>query len=127
MRHDLTNIRCMSTLVNSGFGFNFCWGVYQEHYIQENIFAGATLSQISWVGGIGASSVFITGPFQASMVRRFGLRPVIASGALISATGMILASFAVSLWQLYLTQVNILNNEGCSKFVPLRDTNYRNC
>ncbi|KAK3825124.1 MAG: major facilitator superfamily domain-containing protein [Benniella sp.] len=87
-----------------GFGFNFCWGVYQEHYIQENIFAGATLSQVSWVGGIGASSVFITGPFQASMVRRFGLRPVIAAGALISATGMILASFAVSLWQLYLTQ-----------------------
>ncbi|KAF9203629.1 hypothetical protein BGZ59_001518, partial [Podila verticillata] len=87
-----------------GFGFNFSWGVYQEYYLAENIFPGATLSQVSWVGGIGASSVFLTGPFQASMTRRFGLRPMIAAGAVISSTGIILASFTKELWQLYLTQ-----------------------
>ncbi|KAF9966924.1 hypothetical protein BGZ70_000724 [Mortierella alpina] len=38
------------------------------------------------------------------MVRRFGLRPVIAIGILICGCGIILASFATSLWQLYLTQ-----------------------
>ncbi|KAF9286630.1 hypothetical protein BGZ68_002693 [Mortierella alpina] len=38
------------------------------------------------------------------MVRRFGLRPVIAVGVLICGCGMILASFATALWQLYLTQ-----------------------
>ncbi|KAF9959957.1 hypothetical protein BGZ72_008286 [Mortierella alpina] len=86
------------------FGFNFSWGVYQEFYLREKIFEGATMSQVSWVGGIGASSVFLTGPFQSSMVRRFGLRPVIAVGIVISGCGIILASFATALWQVYLTQ-----------------------
>ncbi|CAO3572148.1 unnamed protein product [Mortierella alpina] len=86
------------------WGFNFSWGVYQQFYLQENIFPGATLSQVSWSGGIGTASVFLTCPFQSSMVRRFGLRPVIAVGILICGCGMILASFATSLWQLYLTQ-----------------------
>ncbi|KAF9581783.1 hypothetical protein BGW38_001082 [Lunasporangiospora selenospora] len=86
------------------FGFNFSWGVYQEYYVQNNIFPGSTLSQISWVGGIGAASIFITGPFQPSMVQRFGLWPVIAVGIVISGTGMILASFATEVWHVYLTQ-----------------------
>ncbi|KAF9375457.1 hypothetical protein CPB97_011448, partial [Podila verticillata] len=38
------------------------------------------------------------------MTRRFGLRPVIAAGAVISSTGIILASFTKELWQLYLAQ-----------------------
>ncbi|KAG0033737.1 hypothetical protein BGZ81_007495 [Podila clonocystis] len=87
-----------------GFGFNFSWGVYQEYYLAENIFPGATLSQVSWVGGIGASSMFLTGPFQASMTRRFGIHTIIAAGAVISSSGIILASFTKDLWQLYLTQ-----------------------
>ncbi|KAF9108795.1 hypothetical protein BGX27_008226 [Mortierella sp. AM989] len=76
------------------WGFNFSWGVYQEYYVENEIFSGSTLSQISWCGGLGASSVFLTSPFQTSMVARFGLRQVIASGVIISGSGMILASFA---------------------------------
>ncbi|KAF9967081.1 hypothetical protein BGZ70_000177 [Mortierella alpina] len=86
------------------FGFNFSWGVYQEFYLREKIFGGATMSEVSWVGSIGASSMFLTGPIQSSMVRRFGLRPVIAVGIVISGCGVILASFAAALWQVYLTQ-----------------------
>ncbi|KAG0326716.1 hypothetical protein BGZ99_009114 [Dissophora globulifera] len=86
------------------WGFNFSWGVYQEFYVQNNIFPGATLSQISWSGAIGSASVFLTTPFQSSMVARFGLRPVIVTGIVISGLGMVLASFAKTLWQLYLTQ-----------------------
>ncbi|KAI7829839.1 major facilitator superfamily domain-containing protein [Gamsiella multidivaricata] len=37
------------------------------------------------------------------MVSRFGLRPVIVTGIVISGSGMILASFAKTVWQLYLT------------------------
>ncbi|KAG0288821.1 hypothetical protein BGZ96_007443 [Linnemannia gamsii] len=86
------------------FGFNFSWGVYQEHYVNENIFPGAGLTDISWAGTIGAGSVFITGPFQSSMTRPFGTRPVIATGIVISACGLVLASFVTKVWQLYLTQ-----------------------
>ncbi|KAH7053893.1 major facilitator superfamily domain-containing protein [Linnemannia elongata] len=86
------------------FGFNFSWGVYQEHYVNENIFPGAGLTEISWAGTIGAGSVFITGPFQSSMIRRFGTRPIIATGIVISACGLVAASFVTKVWQLYLTQ-----------------------
>ncbi|KAF9923453.1 hypothetical protein FBU30_006514 [Linnemannia zychae] len=87
-----------------GFGFNFSWGVYQEHYLNENIFPGEGLTQISWAGTIGAGSVFITGPFQSSMIQKFGVRPIIATGIVISACGLVLASFATKIWHLYLTQ-----------------------
>ncbi|ORZ08528.1 major facilitator superfamily domain-containing protein [Lobosporangium transversale] len=88
----------------SCWGFNFSWGVYQQYYVEHNIFNGATLSQISWSGGIGSASVFLTTPFQGYMVAQFGLKKIIVAGILISGSGMILASFATSLWQLYLTQ-----------------------
>ncbi|KAK3825123.1 MAG: major facilitator superfamily domain-containing protein [Benniella sp.] len=86
------------------WGFNFSWGVFQQYYVENNVFPGATLSQISWSGGISTASVFLTCPFQTSMVSRFGLRPIIASGILISGSGMILASFAKTVPELYLTQ-----------------------
>ncbi|KAG0005026.1 hypothetical protein BGZ80_011100 [Entomortierella chlamydospora] len=76
------------------WGFNFSWGVYQEYYVENDTFEGATLSQVSWCGGLGAASVFLTCPFQTQMVSRFGLRPVIATGIVISGFGMISASFA---------------------------------
>lgn len=93
-------------LLNSTFGFNFSWGVYQEHYVNENIFPGAGLTEISWGGTIGAGSVFITGPFQSSMIRQFGTRPIVAVGIVISACGLVAASFVTKVWQLYLTQVS---------------------
>lgn len=74
--------------------------------MNENIFPGAGLTDISWAGTIGAGSVFITGPFQSSMIRSFGTRPIIATGIVISACGLVLASFATKVWQLYLTQVS---------------------
>jgi MFS family permease len=74
--------------------------------VNENIFSGAGLTDISWAGTIGAGSVFITGPFQSSMIRQFGTRPIIATGIVISACGLILASFVTKVWQLYLTQVS---------------------
>ncbi|KAF9999164.1 hypothetical protein BGZ79_007211 [Entomortierella chlamydospora] len=86
------------------WGFSFCWGVYQEYYVKNHTFPGAELSQISWCGGIASGSIFITTPFQGRMVTIFGLRKVVAAGIILSGAGMILASFATSLWQLYLTQ-----------------------
>ncbi|KAG0239203.1 hypothetical protein BGX31_002978 [Mortierella sp. GBA43] len=86
------------------WGFNFSWGVFQQYYVQNNIFPGATLSQVSWSGGISTASVFLTCPFQTSMVSRFGLRPIITAGIIICGSGMILASFARNVWELYLTQ-----------------------
>ncbi|KAG0001087.1 hypothetical protein BGZ65_003812 [Modicella reniformis] len=52
-------------------------------------------------GGFGWAVVF--GAFMIQFCR-FGLRPVIAAGIFISGSGMIMASFAQNVWQLYLSQ-----------------------
>ncbi|KAF9312084.1 hypothetical protein BG003_006646 [Podila horticola] len=61
-------------------------------------------TDISWVGSIGAASMFIPGPFVAPMTRYVGVRLVVFIGIVIESLGFIIASFATQLWHLYLTQ-----------------------
>ncbi|KAF8933175.1 hypothetical protein BGZ47_011002, partial [Haplosporangium gracile] len=86
------------------FGPNITFGVYQAHFIQNNIFPGALATDISWVGSIGTAAMFIPGPFVAPLTRLLGLKAVVAIGILLSSLGLILASFFTQLWHLYVTQ-----------------------
>ncbi|KAF8978021.1 hypothetical protein BGZ46_006877 [Entomortierella lignicola] len=101
---DTTTKTELMTFPDGGFGWLVVVGAFVIQFCQNNIFPGAKLSQIAWSGGIAGASIFITTPFQARMVAMFGVRKVVATGIVISGTGMILASFAKSLWHLYLTQ-----------------------
>ncbi|KAG0006289.1 hypothetical protein BGZ80_005323 [Entomortierella chlamydospora] len=74
------------------------------HFLAEDTFPGALATEISWVGSIGTASMFILGPFVAPMTQLLGLRAVVAIGIVVSSLGLISASFATQLWQLYITQ-----------------------
>lgn len=52
-----------------------------------------------------------TGPLSSILVTRFGCRPVMLAGGLLASAGMILASFASRLLELYLT-AGVLTGEG---------------
>ncbi|KAI7819283.1 major facilitator superfamily domain-containing protein [Gamsiella multidivaricata] len=86
------------------FAPNITFGVYQAYFLQSNTFPGALPTDISWVGSIGASAMFLPGPFVAPLTRFLGLRAVVAIGILVASLGFITASFATQLWHLYLTQ-----------------------
>ncbi|XP_013366999.1 PREDICTED: monocarboxylate transporter 3 [Chinchilla lanigera] len=64
---------------------------------------GAGYSDTAWVSSIMLAMLYGTGPVSSVLVTRFGCRPVMLAGGLLAAAGMILASFARRLLELYLT------------------------
>ncbi|KAM5289140.1 monocarboxylate transporter 3 [Ctenodactylus gundi] len=64
---------------------------------------GAGYSDTAWVSSIMLAMLYGTGPVSSILVTRFGCRPVMLAGGLLASAGMILASFATRLVELYLT------------------------
>lgn len=60
---------------------------------------------------LDGDSALPTGPLSSILVTRFGCRPVMLAGGLLASAGMILASFASRLLELYLT-AGVLTGEG---------------
>ncbi|KAM6216480.1 monocarboxylate transporter 3 [Rhynchocyon petersi] len=64
---------------------------------------GAGYSDTAWVSSIMLAMLYGTGPVSSILVTRFGCRPVMLAGGLLASAGMVLASFATRLLELYLT------------------------
>ncbi|XP_060044938.1 monocarboxylate transporter 3 isoform X2 [Erinaceus europaeus] len=64
---------------------------------------GAGYSDTAWVSSIMLAMLYGTGPVSSMLVTRFGCRPVMLVGGLLASAGMVLASFATRLLELYLT------------------------
>ncbi|XP_036157067.1 monocarboxylate transporter 3 [Myotis myotis] len=64
---------------------------------------GAGYSEAAWVSSIMLAMLYGTGPVSSVLVARFGCRPVMLEGGLLASAGMVLASFARRLLELYLT------------------------
>uniref|UniRef100_A0A8C4MUK8 Solute carrier family 16 member 8 n=1 Tax=Equus asinus asinus TaxID=83772 RepID=A0A8C4MUK8_EQUAS len=64
---------------------------------------GAGYSDTAWVSSIMLAMLYGTGPVSSILVTRFGCRPVMLVGGLLASAGMVLASFATRLVELYLT------------------------
>lgn len=54
------------------------------------------------------------GPIGSALSTKFGPRPVVMTGGMLAALGMLLASFATSLTHLYLS-IGLLSGETLSK------------
>lgn len=63
----------------------------------------------------GGDPALPTGPLSSILVTRFGCRPVMLTGGLLASAGMILASFASRLLEVYLT-AGVLTGEGTHVF-----------
>lgn len=100
------------------FGITFSWGIFQDLYIQE-IYAGQTDSfRVSFVGTLGSACIISTGLLVAPIVQRFGFRITMAIGTVLCPLGLILASFANELWQVYLSQGLLYGIGGALVFSP---------
>uniref|UniRef100_A0A671DS28 Solute carrier family 16 member 8 n=1 Tax=Rhinolophus ferrumequinum TaxID=59479 RepID=A0A671DS28_RHIFE len=64
---------------------------------------GAGYSDMAWVSSIMLAMLYGTGPVSSILVNHFGCRPVMLVGGLLASAGMVLASFATRLLELYLT------------------------
>ncbi|XP_033893915.2 monocarboxylate transporter 4-like [Acipenser ruthenus] len=88
--------------VITGFSYAFpkAISVFYKELIQE---FGVGYSDTAWISSILLAMLYGTGPLCSVLVNRFGCRPVMMVGGLFASLGMILASFATSIIQIYFT------------------------
>lgn len=82
-------------------GSIYTFGVYYPVYIEA---FDASQGEVAWVGSIGAALMVGGGLWSGSYADRYGNNIVAAIGAVFVGAGFLLASYATSLWHLFLTQ-----------------------
>ncbi|XP_063075006.1 monocarboxylate transporter 4-like [Engraulis encrasicolus] len=60
-------------------------------------------SDTAWISSIVLAMLYGTGPMCSILVNRYGCRPVMMVGGIFASLGMIMASFATSIFHIYLT------------------------
>ncbi|KAI9496817.1 major facilitator superfamily domain-containing protein [Zychaea mexicana] len=88
-------------------------GVMQNHY--EEVFRNVPNAQLqlSFAGTLMELFVDLMGPVFQVLSSRYGIRPVLVLGSLVSVLGLELAGFTTQIWHLYLTQ-GVLFGAGAS-------------
>ncbi|RUS13315.1 major facilitator superfamily domain-containing protein [Endogone sp. FLAS-F59071] len=82
---------------------------------------GIPSAQLSLVGSITFFVILSMGTFVgAPAVARFGLRPVLATGGVIAATGLVLAGQSTQVWHLYLTQGILFGLGSSMLYIPIQ-------
>lgn len=91
-------------LVFSTWGLNSAYGIYFAYYLNSDHFEGATTLEYSAIGGISFGVGLCFSPVVNYLMGRIGTRSTIMVGNVMQFAAGILASFAVNIWQLFLTQ-----------------------
>ncbi|XP_049630900.1 monocarboxylate transporter 13 [Suncus etruscus] len=68
-------------------------------------------ARVSWIASIGIAVQQFGSPVGSALSTKFGPRPVVMTGGILAALGMLLASFATSLTHLYLS-IGLLSGFG---------------
>ncbi|KAI9678690.1 MAG: hypothetical protein M1817_005747 [Caeruleum heppii] len=99
--------------VNVGVCFSincFTWGavasygVYLAHYLKTNGYAGASSLDYGIIGGLNTAVAMLVAPLVTILARLYGPRVPMVMGVIFQSAGFTGASFARSIWQLYLCQ-----------------------
>ncbi|XP_068109927.1 monocarboxylate transporter 2-like [Hyperolius riggenbachi] len=91
----------VGAFISMGFAYAFSKAVtvfFKE--IQE--FFGASYSEIAWISSLLLACMYAGGPISSILVNKYGSRPVVMVGGLLSGLGMILGTFSTSIIQLYI-------------------------
>lgn len=95
---------CVTLIMFSTWGSNSAFGVFLGYYLNNGVFEGATKTDYALIAGM---TVFLgqgLPPFVLLFSRIFGFKVPMLLGTVFLFLGYMLASYAVKLWQLYLTQ-----------------------
>ncbi|XP_053576666.1 monocarboxylate transporter 2 [Bombina bombina] len=91
----------VGAFISMGFSYAFSKAItvfYKE--IQE--YFDASYSEIAWISSMLLACMYAGGPVSSILVNRYGSRPVVMFGGLLSGIGMIIATFSTSIIQLYI-------------------------
>ncbi|KAJ6177731.1 hypothetical protein N7519_008192 [Penicillium mononematosum] len=107
-----------TTLVFTGCGINFAFGVFQELYDsmskgRNTPFTGATPAQIDLIGTLSIALMTIGAPFATAWTKQYPL-----DIGIIHSSALLFASFSQHLWQFILTQGILLGMATCLTYMP---------
>lgn len=78
--------------------------MYLEYYVNNAVFPGGTSLDYALVGGLNFSMAMLMAPLVTVLTRKKGIHAPMLLGIFLQTLGLITASFAKQVWQLYLTQ-----------------------
>ena len=88
------------TILFLGFGIAHSFASFFDEFEAD---FEASRGDISLIFSIAGFLYFSLGAVSGPLSDRLGARPVVAFGIILIALGLFMASFAISLWQVYLT------------------------
>ncbi|KEY69256.1 hypothetical protein S7711_01707 [Stachybotrys chartarum IBT 7711] len=95
---------CVALINAHTWGINSSYGVFLAHYLANDTYPGATYLQYAFVGGLSISCAMLVSPVATLSTRRFGTHVTLCVGTALEVAGLIGASFASSIWHLFLSQ-----------------------
>lgn len=95
---------CVATINAHSWGLNSTYAVFLAYYLANETFTGATHLDFAFVGSLSISSAMLISPVATIMVREFGSRTTLLTGAVLESLSFIFASLARETWHLFLTQ-----------------------
>ncbi|XP_029811136.1 monocarboxylate transporter 2 [Suricata suricatta] len=91
-----------ASFISIGFSYAFPKAITVFFKEIQQIF-NTTYSEIAWISSIMLAVMYAGGPISSVLVNKYGSRPIVMVGGLLCCLGMVLASFATSVIELYLT------------------------
>lgn len=97
---------CQTTINAMTWGVNSAFAVYLSHFTGPDsaYFPGTTTLQYSFVGGVSVGVALAISPVASLLNNRYGFRLPMLLGSFIELLAFILASFARTYWELFMTQ-----------------------
>ncbi|KAM0723071.1 hypothetical protein Q7P37_001271 [Cladosporium fusiforme] len=95
---------CVGTINAHTWGLNSSYGVFLAHYLANNTFPGASYLEYAFVGSLSISCAMLISPVATYTTRVYGTRTTLLLGVVLETASLIGASFASTIWQLFLSQ-----------------------
>ncbi|KAF2869703.1 major facilitator superfamily domain-containing protein [Massariosphaeria phaeospora] len=97
-------VGCVFVINAHTWGMNSSYGVFLAHYLSTSLFPSATPLMYAFIGGLSISQALIVSPLATLTTRLYGTRTTLLLGVALETISFIGASFASSIWQLFLSQ-----------------------
>ena len=95
---------CCALINAHTWGMNSSYGVFLAYYLRTNTFPGATSLEYAFVGSLSISCAMLVSPIATYTTRTFGTKTTLFTGIAFETASFIGASFARTIWQLFLSQ-----------------------
>ncbi|XP_006071576.1 monocarboxylate transporter 1 [Bubalus kerabau] len=100
----------IGAFISIGFSYAFPKSITVFFKEIEGIF-NATTSEVSWISSIMLAVMYGGGPISSVLVNKYGSRPVMIVGGILSGSGLIAASFCNTVQELYFS-VGVIGGLG---------------